>query len=64
MYATVIGEDKKLHWEPVEDPVIKENEVLLEVHAAALNRADLLQRAGQYPLLRDGRTDSVWKRPE
>ena len=49
MYATVIGEDKKLHWEPVEDPVIKENEVLLEVHAAALNRADLLQRAGQYP---------------
>lgn len=49
MYATVIGEDKKLHWELVEDPVIKENEVLLEVHAAALNRADLLQRAGQYP---------------
>lgn len=49
MYATVIGEDKKLHWEPVEDPVIKEDEVLLEVHAAALNRADLLQRAGQYP---------------
>ena len=49
MYATVIGEDKKLHWEPVEDPVIKEDEVLLEVHTAALNRADLLQRAGQYP---------------
>ncbi len=49
MYATVIGEDKKLHWDPVEDPVIKEDEVLLEVHAAALNRADLLQRAGQYP---------------
>lgn len=49
MYATVIGEDKKLHWETVEDPVIKEDEVLLEVHAAALNRADLLQRAGQYP---------------
>lgn len=49
MYATVIGEDKKLHWAEVEDPVIKEDEVLLEVHAAALNRADLLQRAGQYP---------------
>lgn len=49
MFATVIGEDKKLHWGQVEDPVIKENEVLLEIHAAALNRADLLQRAGEYP---------------
>lgn len=49
MYATVIGDDQKLHWEEVEDPVIREDEVLLEVHAAALNRADLLQRAGQYP---------------
>ena len=33
----------------VADPKIKANEVLLEVHAAALNRADLLQRDGQYP---------------
>ncbi len=49
MKATVIGADKKLHWEEVENPVCKSNEVLLEVHAAALNRADLLQRAGQYP---------------
>ena len=49
MFATTIGPDGKLVWAEAEDPVIKEDEVLLEVHAAALNRADLLQRAGQYP---------------
>jgi alanyl-tRNA synthetase len=49
MYATKIAEDGKLIWAEAEDPIIKDDEVLLEVHAAALNRADLLQRAGQYP---------------
>ncbi len=49
MFATAIGPEGKLIWAETEDPVIKEDEVLLEVHAAALNRADLLQRAGQYP---------------
>lgn len=49
MYAIEIGKDGLLHWEQTADPVIKEGEVLLQVHAAALNRADLLQRAGQYP---------------
>ena len=49
MYAVTVGEDQKLHWSEVADPAIKDDEVLLQVHAAALNRADLLQRAGQYP---------------
>lgn len=49
MKATVIGADGHLYWKTVEDPQIKQNEVLIEVYAAALNRADLLQRAGQYP---------------
>jgi len=49
MYAVTIGDDKLLHWSEVEDPQIKDDEVLLQVHACALNRADLLQRAGQYP---------------
>ena len=49
MYAVTIGDDKLLHWSEVADPVIKDDEVLLQVHAAALNCADLLQRAGQYP---------------
>lgn len=49
MHAVLVGKDGKLEWTKVADPVIKEDEVLIEVHAAALNRADLLQRAGQYP---------------
>lgn len=49
MFATAIGPEGKLIWAETEDPVIKEDEVLLKVHAAAMNRADLLQRAGQYP---------------
>ena len=49
MHAVLNGTDGKLHWSEVPDPVVKEDDVLLEIHAAALNRADLLQRAGQYP---------------
>jgi len=49
MRAVLEGKDKKLQWTEVPDPQIKDDEVLLEIHAAALNRADLLQRAGQYP---------------
>ncbi len=49
MHAILLGEDKNLHWTNVPDPVLKNDDVLLEIHAAALNRADLLQRAGQYP---------------
>ena len=49
MKATLIDANKNLVWSDVPDPVIKADEVLIEVHAAALNRADLLQRAGTYP---------------
>lgn len=33
----------------VPDPVRREGEVLIEVHAAAVNRADLMQCDGNYP---------------
>jgi NADPH2:quinone reductase len=33
----------------VPDPVLSDGEVLVEIHAAALNRADLMQREGIYP---------------
>lgn len=49
MFAMLNGNDGHLHWTEVPNPVIKEDEVLLEVYAAGINRADLLQRAGQYP---------------
>lgn len=49
MKATLIGKDGHLVWEDVADPQIKDDEVLVQVYAAGINRADLLQRAGQYP---------------
>jgi len=47
--AILINEDKSLAWSEVPNPVRGENEIVMEVHAAAVNRADLLQRAGNYP---------------
>ena len=49
MYAILNGLDGHLHWSKVPNPVLENGQVLLEIHAAALNRADLLQRAGEYP---------------
>lgn len=49
MKAMLVDEKQNLVWSDVPDPCRKENEVLLEIHAAAVNRADLLQRAGKYP---------------
>lgn len=49
MKAMLVNEKKDLVWSDVADPVMKEDEMLIEIHAAALNRADLLQRAGSYP---------------
>ena len=52
MYAVTISEPggpDVLRWSQVPDPVPGPGEVLIEVHASAVNRADLLQRAGQYP---------------
>ena len=42
MHAVLNGNDGHLHWTEVPDPVIADDQVLLEVSAAALNRADLL----------------------
>ena len=49
MKAILVNEDKSLRWDHVPDPVIKGDEVLVKVEAAALNRADLMQREGDYP---------------
>ena len=49
MKAILVNKDKSLRWDNVPDPVIKPDEVLVEIHAAALNRADLMQREGDYP---------------
>lgn len=49
MKAILVNDDKSLRWDDVSDPVLKENEVLIKVEYAALNRADLMQREGDYP---------------
>ena len=49
MKAILVNDDRSLRWDNVPDPVIKTDEVLVEIHAAALNRADLMQREGDYP---------------
>ena len=52
MRAVVIthpGGPEVLHLEEVPDPVPGPGEVLVEVAAAGLNRADVLQRQGHYP---------------
>ena len=49
MKAILVNEDKSLRWDNVPDPVIKSDEVLVKIAAAALNRADLMQREGDYP---------------
>ena len=49
MKAMLIGENQELILSEVENPVLKPEEVLVEIYAAGMNRADLLQRAGNYP---------------
>lgn len=52
MHAIVItapGGPEVLRWQEVPDPQPGPGEVLLDVAATAVNRADLLQRAGHYP---------------
>lgn len=49
MKAVVITEEKTLKWTDVENPTLKAGEVLVKVHAAAVNRADLMQVDGCYP---------------
>ena len=49
MKAMLVNENRDLVWSDVADPIIKDDEVLVKIYAAALNRADLLQRQGKYP---------------
>ena len=51
MKAVLIQKDERrsLVWSDVPDPVAKADEVVIKVAYAALNRADLMQRAGDYP---------------
>ena len=49
MKAIFVNDDRSLSWSNVPDPVLKSDEVMVKIEYAALNRADLMQREGDYP---------------
>lgn len=49
MHAMLVDHNHSLRWTEVPESQPKADEVLIQVAAAALNRADLMQRAGEYP---------------
>lgn len=48
MKAVHVAPDQSLSWQETETPAAGPGEVLIKVHATAINRADLLQRRGGY----------------
>ena len=49
MKAILVNDDKSLRWDNVPDPICGAEDCLVKIEAAALNRADLMQREGDYP---------------
>ena len=49
MKAILVDEKENLVWSEVPYPAMSDDEVVVKIYAAALNRADLLQRRGKYP---------------
>ena len=49
MKAILVNDDKSLRWDNVPDPICGDEDCLVKIEAAALNRADLMQREGDYP---------------
>lgn len=49
MKAILVNEDRSLRWDNVPDPILGDDDCLIKIEAAALNRADLMQREGDYP---------------
>lgn len=49
MKAILVNDDKSLSWSEVPNPILGNDDCLVKIEAAALNRADLMQREGDYP---------------
>lgn len=49
MKAILVNDDRSLRWDNVPDPVCGPEDCLIKIEAAGVNRADLLQREGDYP---------------
>ena len=49
MKAILVNDDRSLRWDDVPNPILGNEDCLVKIEAAALNRADLMQREGDYP---------------
>ena len=49
MKAMLVNDQGMPIWSDVENPIIKNDELLIKIYAVGVNRADLLQRQGKYP---------------
>jgi len=49
MHSIVVSSKGQLTWQEVTDIAAGEDEILIKISAAGVNRADLLQAAGKYP---------------
>lgn len=49
MKAILVNDDRSLRWDDVPNPAVSAEDVLVKIEYAALNRADLMQREGDYP---------------
>ncbi len=51
MKAIIVANDaeRTLSWQDVPEPTCSPHQALVDIHATAVNRADLLQRSGNYP---------------
>ena len=49
MKAVLINEDQSLRWDDVPNPICGAEDCVVKIEATALNRADLMQREGNYP---------------
>lgn len=49
MKAVLVNEDQSLRWDDVPNPICGAEDCIVKIEAAALNRADLMQREGDYP---------------
>jgi len=47
--AIVVSDAGELNWQEVEKPMLGASDVMIEIKATAVNRADLMQRRGLYP---------------
>lgn len=49
MKAILVDSEKHLHWDEVPNPILGSEDVMVKIEAAGVNRADLMQREGNYP---------------